>query len=91
MKIVYLRSALRDLEAIRNYIAKFDVNAADRVVARIKQAITRLEDFPYSGRSGPAGVRLLSVTGLPYIAIHRVSGDTVKIVAVFHTSRNRRF
>jgi toxin ParE1/3/4 len=91
MKIVYLRNALRDLEAIRNYIAKFDVNAANHVVARIQQATTRLENFPYSGRSGPAGVRLLSVTGLPYIVIHRVSGDTVKIVAVFHTSRNRRF
>jgi toxin ParE1/3/4 len=91
MKIVYLRSALRDLESIRSYIAKFDVNAADRVVARIQQATTRLGNFPYSGRAGPAGVRLLSVTGLPYIVIHRVSGDTVKVVAIFHTSRNRQF
>jgi toxin ParE1/3/4 len=91
MKIVYLRSALRDLEVIRSYIAKFDVNAADHVVARIQQAATRLENFPYSGRAGPAGVRLLSVVGLPYTVIHRVSGDTVKIVAIFHTSRNRRF
>jgi toxin ParE1/3/4 len=91
MKIVYLRSALKDLEAIRNYIGKFDVDAADRVIARIQQATTRLENFPYSGRSGPAGTRLLSVAGLPYIVIHRVSGDAVKIVAIFHTSRNRRF
>jgi toxin ParE1/3/4 len=91
MKVVYLRSALRDLEAIRSYVARFDLNAADRVVARIQQATTRLENFPYSGRSGPAGVRLLSVSGLPYVVIHRVSGDTVKIVAIFHTSRKRRF
>jgi toxin ParE1/3/4 len=91
MRIVYLRSALKDLEAIRRYIVDFDANAADRVVARIEQATRRLEDFPYSGRPGPAGTRLLSVSGVPYIVIHRVGGDSVKIVAIFHTSRDRRF
>jgi toxin ParE1/3/4 len=90
-KIVYHRSALRDLEAIHSYIAKDNLDAADRVVARIKQATARLEGFPFSGRPGPRGVRLLSVTGLPYVVIHRISDETVKIVAIFHTSRNRRF
>jgi plasmid stabilization system protein ParE len=31
------------------------------------------------------------VTGLPYIVIHRVVGDAVQVVAVFHTARNRKF
>jgi plasmid stabilization system protein ParE len=31
------------------------------------------------------------VPGLPYVVIHRIRGDTVSIVAVFHTSRNRQF
>jgi len=91
MKVIYHRSALRDLEAIHKYIAKDNLDAANRVVARIRQATSRLENFPYSGRIGPRGVRLLSVTGLPYIVIHRVDDQTVRIVAVFHTSRNRRF
>jgi toxin ParE1/3/4 len=91
MKIVYHRSALRDLEAIHRYIAKDNMDAANRVVARITQATALLESFPFSGRPGPRGVRLLSVAGLPYIVIHRIRDDTVRIVAVFHTSRNRRF
>jgi len=91
MKILYLRGALRDLEAIRTYIAQDNPDAAQKVVARIEQAARRLESFPYSGRPGPRGTRLLSVTGLPYIIIHRVMGDVVKVVAIFHTSRNRRF
>lgn len=91
MKIVYHRSALRDLEAIHSYLAKDNPDTANRVVARIRQAIVRLESFPFSGRPGPRGVRLLSVTGLPYIVIHRIRDDTVRIVAVFHTSRNRQF
>jgi toxin ParE1/3/4 len=91
MKIEYVRAALRDLESIRSYIANDNPEAAQRVVARIKEAISRLEGFPYSGRPGPRGTRLLSVTGVPYIVIHRISGDTIKIVAIFHTSRDRRF
>jgi toxin ParE1/3/4 len=91
MKVVYHRSALRDLESIHKFIARDNPEAANRVVVRIRQAASRLENFPYSGRLGPRGIRLLSVTGLPYIVIHRVDGQIVKIVAVFHTSRNRRF
>jgi toxin ParE1/3/4 len=91
MKVVYLRSALKDLAAILAYIGREDEGAARRVVARIEYCVERLADFPYSGRPGPRGTRLLSVPGLPYIVIHRVQDETVKIAAVFHTSRNRRF
>jgi toxin ParE1/3/4 len=91
MKIAYGKSALKDLEAIRIYIARDNPDAARRVIERIEQATSRLESFPYSGRPGPRGIRLLSVSGLPYVVIHRVQADTVKVVAVFHTSRNRQF
>ncbi|MGH6670782.1 MAG: type II toxin-antitoxin system RelE/ParE family toxin [Xanthobacteraceae bacterium] len=90
-RIVYHRNALKDLEAIRSYIARDNPDAANHVVARIRQATERLKSFPFSGRSGPGGVRLLSVSGLPYIVIRRIRDDTIRIVAVFHTSRNRRF
>jgi toxin ParE1/3/4 len=91
MKIVYGKGALKDLEAIQTYIARDNPDAARRVVERIEQAARRLENFPYSGRPGPRGIRLLSVPGLPYIVIHRVQSDTTRIVAIFHTSRNRQF
>ena len=91
MKVVYLRSALRDLAAIRAYIGREDEEAARRVVTRIELCVERLASFPYSRRAGPRGIRLLSVPGLPYIVIHRVQDETVKIAAVFHTSRNRQF
>jgi toxin ParE1/3/4 len=91
MKLVYARSALRDLESIHSYIARGDPEAARRVIARIERCTGRLEQLPYSGRPGPRGIRLLSVPGLPYVVIHRVQQDTVKIVVVFHTARNRRF
>lgn len=91
MKLVYLKPALRDLAAIRNYIGREDEDAARRVIARIEHSVERLSNFPYSGRPGPQGIRLLSIPGLPYVVIHRVQDDTVKVAAVFHTSRDRQF
>jgi toxin ParE1/3/4 len=91
MKVVYHRSALRNLQAIRSYIARDDVNAARKVIARIEKSIGLLESSPHMGRPGPRGARLMSVPGLPYVVIHRIRGDSVSIVAVFHSSRNRQF
>ncbi|MEI9805332.1 MAG: type II toxin-antitoxin system RelE/ParE family toxin [Pseudolabrys sp.] len=90
MKVIYLRGALRDLEAIRSYIAQENPDAAGKVVDRIEQAIARLDVLPLSGRPSLNGTRLLSVPGYPYVVIHRVSGATVRIVAIFHTARRRR-
>jgi toxin ParE1/3/4 len=89
MKLVYHRGALRDLDGIEDYIARDNPEAAHRVIARIKQAIDRLLVAPFSGRPGPKETRLLTVPGLPYVVIHRVTAKRIEIVAVFHTSRDR--
>jgi toxin ParE1/3/4 len=83
--------ALNDLESIHEYIARDNFPAAGSVVQRIEGSVSRLENFPFSGRpGGPKGTRILSVPGLPYIVVHRVRGSVVDILAVVHTARRRR-
>ena len=65
MRLVYTARAYRTLDAIWLYIAEDSRRAADQVVARIRQSIEILADFPglypaYDG--GP--VRVLTVSGL---------------------------
>jgi plasmid stabilization system protein ParE len=91
MKVVYHRGALRDLAAIRDYIARDDPVAAQKVIARIEKVANHLSKSSYIGRPGPRGARLLSVARLPYVVIPRIRGDAVSIVAIFHTARNRKF
>jgi toxin ParE1/3/4 len=91
MIVFWHRQALRDLEAIEDYISQDDPVAAARVVSRIRASVDRLSVLPLSGRPGPGGIRLLSVAGLPYVVVHRVQSDHVRVLAVVHTSRNRRF
>jgi toxin ParE1/3/4 len=91
MKIHYKRRALADLESIHSYIAKFDHEAAKRVLGRIERVIGRLAYLPWSGRPGVVeGTRILVVPGIPYVAIYRVREDAVEIIAVLHTARRRR-
>ena len=53
MRIVWSPQSLRDLHAIREYIAKDSERYADLTVARIFSAVERLLEFPHSGRIVP--------------------------------------
>ena len=91
MRLRYKRRALRHLTAIHQHIEQDNPAAADSVLERILHSIGRLEVLPHSGRKGlRPDTRLLPVPGLPYIVVHRVHGDTVEIIAILHTARNRR-
>ena len=91
MRVVYHKGALRDLNSKFGYIAKDDAVAAERVVGRIRAVVGLLADSPYLGRPALRGTRFLSVAGLPYVIIYRVGDESVRIMAIFHTARNRRF
>ena len=91
MIVRYKPRAMKDLEAIYNYIARVNPVAAKGVIRRIVRAIDRLMILPLSGRRGAVrGTRILAVPGLPYVVIHRVHEDVVDIVAVIHSARQRR-
>jgi toxin ParE1/3/4 len=91
VRLLFKKRALRHLEQIYDYIAKENPAAAKRVIERIEHAIGRLSVLPMSGRRGIVkGTRLLAVPDVPYIVVHRVHADTVEILAVLHTARQRR-
>ena len=94
MEIIWRRSAVNDLDAIREFIAEDNPEAAQRVAAAIEAAVDPLADHPELGRAGRVeGTRELVVGGLPYIIAYRVREETVRILAIIHTSRQwpRRF
>jgi len=53
MRVLWSPQALRDLDAIREYIAKDSAHYAGLTVARIFSAVERLIQFPHSGRIVP--------------------------------------
>jgi addiction module RelE/StbE family toxin len=85
MKIRWSPTAISDLESIRGYIARDNPAAARKVATRIKDATSRLKDFPLSGRAGRVpGTRELVIPGTSYVVPYTIRENEVQIAAVLH-------
>ena len=88
MRIVWTGPALRELEAIGDYIAQANPAAAARTVTRILERVDDLVEHPESGRAGRvAETRELVVTGTPFIVPYRVRDQRIEVLSVFHGAR----
>lgn len=88
MRLLWLRTALRNLDEEATHIAAEDPAAARLVVARVLEAVAQLADQPGIGRPGRVpGTRELVVARTRYVVPYRVRRDAIEILRVFHTSR----
>ncbi|MBY6242974.1 type II toxin-antitoxin system RelE/ParE family toxin [Methylosinus sp. Sm6] len=88
MKLRWTAPALRDLEAIGDYIARDNPAAADRVVTRILDQAELLAVHAHAGRAGRVPeTREMIVSDSPFVLPYRVRGEVVEVLAVFHGSR----
>lgn len=86
MTVRWTEDAVQDLEAIHDYIARDNPNAAAETCARIVDASDRLAKHPRLGREGRrAGTRELIVA--PFAIVYRVRADAVEVDVVLHGSR----
>jgi toxin ParE1/3/4 len=85
VRIVWLRTAERNLEEQLEYIGERDPRAADMLADKIAAGIAHLADHPHRGRPGRvAGTRELVVPGTPYMVVYTVGTDYVRIHRVLH-------
>jgi toxin ParE1/3/4 len=84
----YNRRAVRDLEAIADYIRDRSPGAAERVRGRIEALIGGLVDFPYQGTpTDEPGIRRLVATPFPYLIFYRIKGEAVVVLHIRHARR----
>jgi addiction module RelE/StbE family toxin len=90
VRVRWTRPAVRQLAAIGSYIAERDPKAAERIEARLREAVELVARFPAAGRPGRiSGTRELVVPGTPYVVPYRVESGSVDILAIFHAAQNR--
>jgi len=88
-RLAFAEPAARDLAGIIDYIALDNPAAARKVYRSIVESVERLRRFPDLGRPGRLPeTRELSVAPLPYLIVYEADAEAVKILAVFHTSRD---
>jgi toxin ParE1/3/4 len=88
MQIRWLKKALENLDSEAKYIAEDNPQAAEIVVARIRDSVNQLADDQALGRPGRVvGTRELVVQKTRYIIPYRVRNNCIEILRVFHTSK----
>ncbi|HEX4505875.1 MAG TPA: type II toxin-antitoxin system RelE/ParE family toxin [Alphaproteobacteria bacterium] len=87
MKIYWTEEAARDRDAIWNYIAANNPEAALRIDALFTDAAAMLTDFPFAGPLGKVtGTREL-IPHESYRLVYELYNQTVWILAIVHTAR----
>jgi len=88
-RLTWSPRSIRDLESIREYIARDSPLYADLVVQRLVHAPERLQQFPESGRIVPERdePHLRELIVRPFRLVYRVRDDSIEIVTVFRASR----
>lgn len=88
MQIVWLTTALNNIDAIAAYIAQENPQAAKQVVATIFEQVNALSLHPALGRPGRVlGTRELVIINTHYLVPYRIKNDKVEVLRVFHASQ----
>lgn len=90
MKFVLLPSAKNDLNEIRQYLQQESPAAAKKVATRIKSALLLLTEQPHLGhKTEDDEVMEWHIPGLPYSLPYMIVNHEIRILRVFHNSRNK--
>ena len=88
MRIRWTNCAAADLESIVNFIRTDNPEAAHGVGRKLYSTAESLSSMPSRGRVGLVeGTRELIVARLPYILVYQIVSGRVRILRVYHGSR----
>ena len=89
-KYVLSPSAERDIEEIWEYIAQDSVTAANRVVAKIRDAIRKVAEMPMMGHHRPdlPDPNLRVWTVYSYLIVYKPEAKPLEVVRVVHGMRD---
>lgn len=88
MEVVWLPTALKNLQEIKNYIEAESPQSAKMVADQIKKTVSFLQENPHIGKPSLVdGFREMQVSKLPFVLPYKVINNTIIIVRVFHTKQ----
>lgn len=93
VRVEWARVAVRDLDAILDYIVTESPTAAERTLDRLRAAASSLTSMPHRGRIVPELARLQveayrELVVAPYRLVYRVAERRVFVVAVLDGRRD---
>jgi addiction module RelE/StbE family toxin len=89
-KVIWSQTAIDDLVSIAEYIEKGSLYYSKLVTQQIYNSVSRLENFPYSGRKIPEFniENLREVIYQNYRIFYYVESDQVSILTIVHSKQS---
>lgn len=91
MKLTFSESSIADLERLREFIAKNNPEAAERMSLRLRQLIGNLILHPDMGRPVPELPNVRELVAGNYVVRYMPEEDTVVILRVWHGKEYRDY
>lgn len=90
MKIIWTKSAVLNLENIKNYIAQESECYAIELIEKIFGAVEKLNDFPRLGREVPEAKRedVREIIYGNYRIMYKTDKEILYILAIIHGARD---
>jgi len=89
-RVRWTLSAAGDLESIGHFLARDHPEFLQATIAKLYLAAHSLSSLPNRGRPGrEPGTRELILPPLPYIVVYRVRGESVEILHIHHSAKDR--
>lgn len=90
MRVEWSLDAVRDLDRIQEYLIERSPQAAERIWRRIHQRVGLQAHIPFAAPIyGEGPVRMLVVTGTPYLVFYVLDGDVLRVEQVLHGAQAR--
>ncbi|EGC6343122.1 type II toxin-antitoxin system RelE/ParE family toxin [Escherichia coli] len=88
LPVLWLESADTNLDDITSYIARFDIDAAERLWKRLRTCVQPLSEHPYLYPPSDRVPGLREIVAHPnYIILYRVTISGIEIVNIVHARR----
>lgn len=90
MRIRWTPAAAADPEHIGNYLKYRHPLYRQPTLRKLYEAIRSLKESPHRGRLGREdGTRELLFPPMPYIAVYRVTEQSIEVLRIYHAAQDR--
>jgi len=90
MRIRWTPAAAADLQNISDYLKEHHPQYRQPTMRKLYERMRALKNAPYLGRPGRIEeTREILFSPLPYIAVYRVTEQSIEVWRVWHTSQDR--
>ena len=90
MRIRWTPAAVADLQRISDYLKEHHRHYRQPILSKLYETIRGLRQWPHQGRPGnEEGTREILFPPLPYVAVYRVTEQTIEVLRIYHGAQDR--